>query len=83
MPGTCVLRASGSHPGRCGQRRRGERTRKGWLGLGCLGSGGQAGMQESLKALGSGEVWSATLPRTRAAINLKPLGILLAFSKYY
>lgn len=61
---------------------------EGWKGRGNVSegagqSGGQAAIQEPSEARGSWEGWSATLRSAQAAINLKSLGILLAFSKYY
>lgn len=49
-----------------------------WLGKGWLGSGGQAGMQALLQARGSGEGWSATLPRTRGRNKSETTGDIVS-----
>lgn len=77
MPGPNVLRASASHSGWRGQRSR-ERMGKQWLRKGHLESRGQAGMQESLKAPGSREGWSATLPRTRGRYKSETTGDIVS-----
>lgn len=63
----------------CGHRGSADRMGQQWLGKGHLESWGQAGIPESsLKAPGSGEGWSATLPRTRGRYKSETTGDIVS-----